>query len=225
MLFRTMAVRLFAQSSAAAAAGQAGAAVRSRGLPRWAGLGSLVAVAGVAAVAGAQPAAPPPSRPADAQIGFERHVELSPQQEEVEANALLAQMQATAATTQRMLGQARLARDVVKTLCLNDKLSQVDVANRSANDRKASLHAAAVRNDRELSNHEFTILTVLKKRADQLSAEANQCIGEEAAFVGATNVVTTVDTTLPIGDQTDISATAGAMPPSGPPISASAGPQ
>jgi hypothetical protein len=107
---------------------------------------------------------------------------------------------------------------------LNDKLSQVDVANRSAADRKASLHAAVVRNDRELSNHEFTILTVLKQRTDQLSAEANQCIGEEAAFVGATNVVTTVDTTLPTGDQTDVPASAGAMPPSGPPISASSGP-
>jgi hypothetical protein len=202
--------------------------VRTRRLSRWAGLAIVLGALGVAAVAGAQPAsggAPPPAAGVDAQIGFERHVELSPQQQEIEATALLAQMQATAATTQRMLGQARIARDVVKTLCLNDKLSQVDVANRSANDRKASLHAAVLRNDRELSNHEFTILTVLKKRADQLSAEANQCIGEEASFVGATNVVTTVDTTLPVGDQTDISATAGAMPPSGPPVSASAGPQ
>jgi len=112
-------------------------------------------------------------------------------------------MQATAATTQRMLAQARLARDVVKTLCLNDKLSQVDVASRSATDRKASLHAAVARNDQELSNHEFTILVVLKKRAEQLSAEANQCIGEEASFIGANNIVTTVDTTLPVGDPTD----------------------
>jgi hypothetical protein len=189
---------------------------------RWLSAGVLSAGAVVAAGADAQPAVAPT---VDAQIGFERHVELTPQQEEAEATQLLAQMQATAGTTQRMLGQARLARDVVKTLCLNDKLSQVDVANRSALDRKASLHAAVSRNDRELSNHEFTILTVLKKRADQLAAEANQCIGEEAAFVGATNVVTTVDTTLPVGDPTDISATAGAMPPSGPPVSASSGPQ
>jgi hypothetical protein len=134
---------------------------------------------------------------------------------------MISQMQATAVTTQRMLAQARLARDVVKTLCLNDKLSQVDVASRSAIDRKASLHAAVLRNDQELSNHEFTILTVLKKRAEQLSAEANQCIGEEAAFTGATNVVTTVDTTLPGGDQTDMPTT-NIAPPSAPPVTASA---
>jgi hypothetical protein len=221
MQLRSIAVRLLARAPAAGRSSVAGSRRRSR----WAGLGVVISLGGVAAVAGAQPGGTPPSPPVTAQVGFERHVELSPQQEEIEANALLAQMQATAATTQRMLGQARLARDVVKTLCLNDKLSQVDVANRSANDRKASLHAAVARNDRELSNHEFTILTVLKKRADQLAAEANQCIGEEAAFVGATNVVTTVDTTLPLGDPTDISATAGAMPPSGPPITASSGPQ
>jgi hypothetical protein len=179
----------------------------------------VVVLGGFAAVAGAQPGAPAP-RPADAQVGFERHVELTPQQEEAEADVLLAQMVATTATTQRMLASARQARDVVKTLCLNDKLSQVDVASRSANDRKASLRSAVARNDRELSNHEFTILTVLKKRADQLSAEANQCIGEEAAFLGATNVVTTVDTTLPGGDMT-APPTVTPAPPQAPPVSAS----
>jgi hypothetical protein len=193
---------------------------RSARRGRWVGLGVVLAVAGVAAVAAAQPASPPPrAAGVDAQVGFERHVELTPQQQEAEAETLLAQMQATAGTTQRMLAQARQARDVVKTLCLNDKLSQVDVASRSAADRKASLHAAVLRNDRELATHEFTILTVLKKRSDQLSAEANQCIGEEAAFIGATNVVTTIDTAMPVGDVTDMPAQA--PPPDAPPITAS----
>jgi hypothetical protein len=77
-----------------------------------------------------------------------------------------------------------------------------------------------LRNDRELATHEFTILTVLKKRADQLSAEANQCIGEEAAFIGATNVVTTIDTAMPNGDVTDMPVQP--PPPEAPPITASA---
>jgi hypothetical protein len=180
----------------------------------------VVALAAVAAVASAQPAAAPAAAPADAQVGFERRVQLTPQQQEAEAELLVSQMQSASTTTQHMLAQARLARDVVKTLCLNDKLSQVDVAARSAGDRKASLHAAVARNDKELSNHEFTILTVLKKRTEQLAAEANQCIGEEAAFIGATNVVTTVDTTLPGGDQTDM-PTIIVVPVLGPPITAS----
>jgi hypothetical protein len=219
MLLRKMALTLLPGAPSRDAAGRW---LRSRRAGRVLGFGLVLALGGVAAVAGAQPAVPPAAAPAvNAQVGFERRVDLSPQQEEAEAEVLLAQMQATAATTQRMLAQARLARDVVKTLCLNDKLSQVDVASRSAADRKASLHAAVARNDRELSNHEFTILTVLKKRSEQLAAEANQCIGEEAAFIGATNVVTTVDTTLPTGDQTDMPTTSTA-PPEAPPVSASA---
>jgi len=228
MLLRKMALSLLSgtRPRIAADAGElsgvkAGRTARARRTARLVALGIAVGLGGVAAVAAAQPAVTPAPPPVNAQIGFERRVDLTPQQEEVEADGLIAQMQATAATTQRMLASARLARDVVKTLCLNDKLSQVDVAARSAADRKASLHAAVTRNDRELSNHEFTILTVLKKRSEQLAAEANQCIGEEAAFIGATNVVTTVDTTLPTGDPTDTSPSGAATPPSGPPVTAS----
>jgi hypothetical protein len=39
---------------------------------------------------------------------------------------------------------------VVKSLCLSDKLSQIDVATRSARDRQTALQAAAQRNDAEL---------------------------------------------------------------------------
>jgi hypothetical protein len=111
-------------------------------------------------------------------------------------------MEQAAGGVRKQLQQAREQRDVVKTLCLNDKLSQIDVATRSARDRKSSLQAAATRNDQELTNHEFTILTVLRQRAEQLTAEANQCIGEEAAFIGDTKVSTTVDPTLPSSDET-----------------------
>jgi hypothetical protein len=119
-----------------------------------------------------------------------------------------------------MLEQARSERDVVKTLCLNDKLSQMDVSIRSAKDRKAALAIAAGRNDQELCNHEFTILTVLRQRHDQLSAEANQCIGQESAFLGATNVSFSVDNTLP---PTEDAVYPGAVVSTtdGPPIAAS----
>jgi hypothetical protein len=109
-------------------------------------------------------------------------------------------MDQASGSVSKMLGEARAARDVVKTLCLNDKLSQIDVAIRSAKDRKAALQSAVGRNDQELSNHEFTILTVLRQRGEQLTAEANQCIGEEAAFIGATNVSMTIENTPPTDD-------------------------
>ena len=180
--------------------------MRLRSNLKWVLVAALLAYA--ASPAGAQPApagagaGASASGSTDAQVGFQRKTQLSPQEQLAESDRMLVRMEQAAAGVRKMLQQARESKDVVKTLCLNDKLSQIDVAIRSARDRKTSLQAAATRNDQELTNHEFTILTVLRQRAEQLTAEANQCIGEEAAFIGDTHVVTTVDPTLPNSDDT-----------------------
>jgi len=161
---------------------------------RWAAVTAFVlAAAGPATAQQAGGSAPAP----DAQVGFERRQQLSPQDELAQADQAIARMDQASNAVRHQLEAARQARDVVKTLCLNDKLSQIDVAARSGRDRQAALQAAVQRNDVELSNHEFAILTVLRQRAEQLSAEANQCIGEEVAFVGQTEVTTQINPNLP----------------------------
>jgi len=130
-------------------------------------------------------------------VGFQRKTSLTPQEQLGESAKHLARMEQSAGGVRKMLEAARKQRDVVKTLCLNDKLSQIDVAIRSGRDRRTQLQAAVTRNDTELSNHEFTILTVLRQRSEQLVAEANQCIGEEAAFVGDTRTQVTIDPSIP----------------------------
>lgn len=132
-----------------------------------------------------------------ATVGFQRKTQLTPQEQLAESGRHVTRMEQASASVRKMLEEARRQRDVVKTLCLNDKLSQIDVAIRSARDRRTQLQAAVNRNDAELSNHEFTILTVLRQRVEQLVAEANQCIGEEAAFVGDTRTRVTVDPNIP----------------------------
>lgn len=173
------------------------AAVLAYAITSPGGAGAQQPAGGATSSAGA-----PASGKTDAQVGFQRKTQLNPQEQVVEGDRAIQRMDQAAAGVRKQLQGAREARDVVKTLCLNDKLSQIDVATRSARDRKAALQAAATRNDAELSNHEFTILTVLRQRAEQLTAEANQCIGEEAAFVGDTKVTTTIDPTLPPSDDT-----------------------
>jgi hypothetical protein len=160
----------------------------------------------VASPAGAQPnaaGAPATGAPAagtDATggtVGFQRKTSLTPQEQLGESAKHIGRMEQAGAGVRKMLEEARKQRDVVKTLCLNDKLSQIDVAVRSGRDRRTALQAAVVRNDAELSNHEFTIVTVLRQRTEQLVAEANQCIGEEAAFVGDTRTKVTIDPQIP----------------------------
>lgn len=152
------------------------------------------------ASAQAQPNPPPPS---DASGQLSRQVNLSPAEQLQQSEGFLARMEGSRATVRRQLEQARAARDVVKTLCLNDKLNQIDVAIRSARERRQALELAANRKDADLANHEFTILTVLRQRVDQLTAEANQCIGQEAGFVGESAVTTTIDPNLPQEDPSE----------------------
>jgi len=164
---------------------------------RWVAIGAaLLGLTGSATAQSGSSAAP------SGQVGFERAPQLTPQDELTQADATIAKMDQSSTTIRRQLDTARQGRDVVRSLCLSDKLSQVDVASRSARDRQVALQAAVQRNDAELANHEFTILTVLRQRAEQLGAEANQCIGEEVAFVGQTQVVTVVDPNLPGDDST-----------------------
>ena len=163
-------------------------------------LGVLGYVASAGAQTPAQPEGGAGATSADAQVGFQRKTQLTPQEQLAEAGKHLARMEQASTSVRRMLEEARRQRDVVKTLCLNDKLSQVNVATRSARDRRQQLQAAVNRNDAELSNHEFTIMTVLRQRVEQLVAEANQCIGEEAAFIGDTRTTVSVDPSIPPND-------------------------
>ena len=148
---------------------------------RWVAVAAIVVAESGSAVAQSSGAASATAAPTDP-LGFERRPRLSPQEVMKQAATLLARMNQGAATVRRQLDAAREQRDVVKSLCLSDKLSQIDVATRTAKDRQTALQAAVQRNDVALSNHEFTMLTVLRQRTEQLIAEANQCIGEDVSF-------------------------------------------
>lgn len=150
---------------------------------------SMLVVHGVAS-AQADRAQPAPS-PVD--LGLQQKVSLSPAEQASEAQEILARMDGQRGTVRRMLEEARAQRDVVKTLCLDDKLNQIDVALRNARDRKGAIDGAVQRNDADLASHEFTVLGVLRQRTEQLVAEANLCIGKEAEILGEAAVISTVD--------------------------------
>lgn len=185
---------------------------------RWVALTALVL--GVSGSATAQSDGVAPAG-ANAQVGFERRAQLSTKDELLQADLILNKMDQSSGSVRRQLERARTARDVVKSLCLNDKLSQIDVAGRTAKDRLSALQSAVQRGDVELSNHEFTIMTVLRQRAEQLVAEANQCLGEEVAFVGQTQVTTEENPNIPAEGDTLTVGGAGGSFVAGPPAALS----
>jgi hypothetical protein len=145
-------------------------------------------------VTGATSADTTPSTPrSDGQVGFERKTTLTPQEQLTESQRHIARLEILGSGVRKLLEDARRRRDVVKTLCLTDKLSQMDVANRTARDHRKGLEAAIARTDTDLAVHEFTIITVLRQRGEELGAASNQCVGEESAFVGDTRTTVKVD--------------------------------
>jgi hypothetical protein len=147
---------------------------------------------------------------ATAAIEAPREVDLPPEQQLALAHQYTTRMDQSTTTVRSALEQARAARDVVKTLCLNDKLNQIDVATRSGKDRATTLQSAVSGRDRDRARHEFMILQVLKDRVEQLVKEANQCIGEEAGFIGESQVSLQIDPNIPdnntdqLGDDPEI---------------------
>ena len=176
---------------------------RARSLRLFAASLLALGVAGVAIAQGGPPAGQPPGGPADPNAGLQRQVTLSPQEQLAQADGDMARMEQSRSNVRRMLMEAREQRDVVKTLCLNDKLTQLNVAISSAQERRDALAAAVKRGDGDLAGHEFTILSVLRQRSDQLSTEANQCVGEEVGVVGQSSVTSSVDPNLPEEDPSE----------------------
>lgn len=123
--------------------------------------------------------------------------QLTPQQMLERGKSTVERMEAGADNIRRMLREARQERDVVKALCLDDKLTQMDVAKRTAGERLAGLETAVTTNNSERVVHEHAVLDALRERGEGLVAEANQCIGEETGFVGESRVTTAIDPNIP----------------------------
>lgn len=155
----------------------------------------VVATAGGAAAQSAGGAPQPGATEAGA-AAVGRQVSLTPQEEVTEAAAILSRMESSRGMVRRALEQARAERDVVKVLCLNDKLTQIDVVIRSSMDRKATLETAAARNDVDLANHSFTLLTIFRQRVENVTTEANACIGSDPIEIDDSSVRVTDENDL-----------------------------
>jgi len=124
---------------------------------------------------------------------------------------IIEQVAAITARVRRQQARARRAKDVVATLCQNDKLTQLDVALGLAKKRLTSLEKAQRAQDQDLVEHDRTIMKVLLRKAEQLDAESRQCIGRELAMVGEASVQPIVEP-LPAAQLEDDWYSPGAVP-------------
>ena len=159
---------------------------------------SLTGVGVAIAQEGGEPAAP-----AAKQISGGGDVTLSPKDMLAKVRQMVPEMEQLRASVSGQLAEAKKKKDVVKALCLDDKVKQMKLAGDTAKDRVVDLTSAVSQNDPDRSKHEFTVIQVLRERTQTLVAEAQQCIGEETGFVGNSDVTVTVDPAIPDADPSD----------------------
>ncbi|HVV51792.1 MAG TPA: hypothetical protein VHO06_19140 [Polyangia bacterium] len=103
---------------------------------------------------------------------------------------------------QTLQDQAKREKDIIRLNCVTDKLVQARVNVNIAEQSMATLQESIARNDEGEETHDFTRLTIVNQKVTVLGAEAENCIGEDLSFVGATRVDVEVDPNIPQYDPT-----------------------
>lgn len=162
---------------------------------------AVVTMTGVGVAVAQEGATSAPAPAKDVSGGAD--VSLTPKQMLDRARTSVPAMDRIRGVVTEQLAEAKKKKDVVKALCLDDKVKQMKLATDTAKDRVLDLTASAAQNDADRSRHEFTVIQVLRERVQTLLAEAQQCIGEETGFVGNSEVVVDVDPALPDADPSE----------------------
>jgi hypothetical protein len=97
---------------------------------------------------------------------------------------------------------ARKQKDIIKLNCVSDKLVQAKVNVSIADQAMTSLQENIAKADDGGRTHEFTRLTIINQKVTVLGAEAENCIGEDLTFVGATRIDVDIDPNIPKDDPT-----------------------
>jgi hypothetical protein len=103
---------------------------------------------------------------------------------------------------QLLQDQAKREKDIIRLNCVTDKLVQARVNVNIGEQSMAALQDSITRTDAGESTHEFTRLTIVNQKVTVLGAEAENCIGEDLSFVGATRVDVEVDPNITQYDPT-----------------------
>ena len=162
----------------------------------------LVLLAGGSALA--QPAATPAVTPpaGDVDVSVKQRATLSPQEMLGQGKEYFRTMNETTGHIQTLQETARRQKDIIKLNCVTDKLVQAKVNINIAEQSMTTLQESIARSDEGSRSHEFTRLTIVNQKVLVLGTEAENCIGEDLSFVGATRVDVEVDPNIPTTDPT-----------------------
>jgi hypothetical protein len=152
-----------------------------------------------------QPAAPPTDTGAatpPVDISVKQKPMLTPDEMMAQAREYFHSMGEVVKRIQLLQEQSKRSKDIIRLNCVTDKLVQGKVNINIAEQSMAGLQDSIARADEGGRTHEFTRLTIVNQKLSVLGAEAENCIGEDLSFVGATRVDVDVDPNIPQTDPT-----------------------
>jgi hypothetical protein len=147
-------------------------------------------------------AADAPGAPNQADIAVKQRSTLSSQELVQQGNDYFKSMNETVKRISLLQDQSKRQKDIIRLNCVTDKLVQSKVNMTIAEQAMAALQENIARADEGGRTHEFTRLTIVNQKVTVLGAEAENCIGEDLSFVGATRIDVEVDPNLPQIDVT-----------------------
>jgi enamine deaminase RidA (YjgF/YER057c/UK114 family) len=154
----------------------------------------------------AQPAPPPAASGAPPAEGVDISVGQTPTLSVQEMNSQAREYQQSMSQVLKRIHTleetARKQKDIIKLNCVMDKQVQAKVNANIADQAMAALQENVARADEGGRTHEFTRLTIINQKVMVLGAEAENCIGEDLSFVGATRVDLDIDPNIPRDDPT-----------------------
>jgi hypothetical protein len=131
---------------------------------------------------------------------------LSPQQALTQARDYLGKMKETHTRVRGLQDRARRKKDVLMLNCVNDKELKIGghiaVADNEGGGTIQRMVAAVNGDTKYDRKHEFTRMTILYQKVVVLGTEAENCIGEDASYVGATKIDVEIDPNIPDEDPT-----------------------
>jgi hypothetical protein len=128
---------------------------------------------------------------------------MGPQEMAQQAGDYMTKMRGIEGRVTKLQDQARAKKDVIKLNCVSDKLVQLKGHLAVADQTNTNFNAAISRGDNGGRQHEFTRLTIIFQKVTVLHTEAENCIGEDASYVGQTRVDVDVDPNIPTEDPTE----------------------
>lgn len=144
----------------------------------------------------------PPSAGAPADVSVKQRPTLTPEEMVNQSREYAKSMNEVLKRIQTLQDQAKREKDIIRLNCVTDKVVQVRVNISIAEQSMAALQEAVTRADEGERTHEFTRLTIVNQKVQVLGAEAENCIGEDLSFVGATRVDVEIDPNIPTYDPT-----------------------